>query len=59
MGSEGQFLEDGLGDGDSTSALRPLPHCDDWVRPRKEFTLKEGGSGYFREVFEGLWKDQV
>ncbi|XP_058418313.1 protein-tyrosine kinase 6 [Diceros bicornis minor] len=38
----------------------PLPHCDDWERPREEFTLcRKLGSGYFGEVFEGLWKDQV
>ncbi|XP_057557652.1 protein-tyrosine kinase 6-like isoform X2 [Hippopotamus amphibius kiboko] len=40
--------------------LEPLPHCDDWERPREEFTLcRKLGSGYFGEVFEGLWKDQV
>ncbi|KAM8773864.1 protein-tyrosine kinase 6 isoform 2-T2 [Rhynchonycteris naso] len=39
---------------------QPLPHCADWERPREEFTLcKKLGSGYFGEVFEGLWKDQV
>ncbi|KAF0883628.1 protein-tyrosine kinase 6 [Crocuta crocuta] len=39
---------------------KPLPHCDDWERPREEFTLcRKLGSGYFGEVFEGLWKDQV
>ncbi|XP_007952858.1 protein-tyrosine kinase 6 [Orycteropus afer afer] len=39
---------------------QPLPHCDDWERPREEFTLcKKLGSGYFGEVFEGLWKEQV
>lgn len=38
----------------------PLPHWDDWERPREEFTLcKKLGSGYFAEVFEGLWKGQV
>lgn len=38
----------------------PLPQCDDWERPREEFTLcRRLGSGYFGEVFEGLWKDQV
>ncbi|XP_007524484.1 protein-tyrosine kinase 6 [Erinaceus europaeus] len=38
----------------------PLPHCDDWERPKEEFTLcRKLGSGYFGEVFEGLWKDQV
>ncbi|KAM5305450.1 protein-tyrosine kinase 6 isoform 1-T1 [Glossophaga mutica] len=38
----------------------PLPHCADWERPREEFTLcRKLGSGYFGEVFEGLWKDQV
>lgn len=38
----------------------PLPHCDDWERPREEFTLcRKLGSGYFGEVFEGLWKDKV
>ncbi|XP_029774738.1 protein-tyrosine kinase 6 [Suricata suricatta] len=39
---------------------QPLPHYDDWERPREEFTLcRKLGSGYFGEVFEGLWKDQV
>ncbi|XP_066240510.1 protein-tyrosine kinase 6 isoform X1 [Saccopteryx leptura] len=39
---------------------QPLPHCADWERPREEFTLcKKLGSGYFGEVFEGLWKNQV
>lgn len=38
----------------------PLPHWDDWERPREEFTLcKKLGAGYFGEVFEGLWKGQV
>ncbi|XP_008072850.1 protein-tyrosine kinase 6 isoform X1 [Carlito syrichta] len=38
----------------------PLPHWDDWERPREEFSLcRKLGSGYFGEVFEGLWKDQV
>lgn len=38
----------------------PLPHCADWERPREEFTLcRKLGSGYFGEVFEGLWRDQV
>ncbi|XP_042085810.1 protein-tyrosine kinase 6 isoform X3 [Ovis aries] len=38
----------------------PLPHCDDWERPREEFTLcRKLGFGYFGEVFEGLWKDKV
>lgn len=38
----------------------PLPHCDDWERPREEFTLcRKLGSGYFGEVFEGFWKDKV
>ncbi|XP_006903678.1 PREDICTED: LOW QUALITY PROTEIN: protein tyrosine kinase 6 [Elephantulus edwardii] len=38
----------------------PLPHCDDWERPREEFSLcRKLGSGYFGEVFEGLWKEQV
>ncbi|XP_017736725.1 PREDICTED: protein-tyrosine kinase 6 isoform X2 [Rhinopithecus bieti] len=38
----------------------PLPHWDDWERPREEFTLcRKLGSGYFGEVFEGLWKDLV
>ncbi|KAM7126505.1 protein-tyrosine kinase 6 [Molossus nigricans] len=38
----------------------PLPHCAAWERPREEFTLcRKLGSGYFGEVFEGLWKDQV
>ncbi|XP_006167116.1 protein-tyrosine kinase 6 [Tupaia chinensis] len=38
----------------------PLPHWDDWERPREEFRLcRKLGSGYFGEVFEGLWKDQV
>lgn len=38
----------------------PLPHCDDWERPREEFTLcRKLGAGYFGEVFEGLWKDKV
>ncbi|XP_054433519.1 protein-tyrosine kinase 6 [Pteronotus mesoamericanus] len=38
----------------------PLPHCADWERPREEFTLcRKLGSGYFGEVFEGLWKGQV
>lgn len=38
----------------------PLPYCDDWERPKEEFTLcKKLGSGYFGEVFEGFWKDQV
>ncbi|KAM6163111.1 protein-tyrosine kinase 6 [Rhynchocyon petersi] len=40
--------------------LEPLPHCDDWERPREEFSLcRKLGSGYFGEVFEGLWKEQV
>ncbi|KAM9589758.1 LOW QUALITY PROTEIN: protein-tyrosine kinase 6 [Trichechus inunguis] len=39
---------------------QPLPHCDDWERPQEEFTLcRKLGSGYFVEVFEGLWKGQV
>ncbi|XP_049725649.1 protein-tyrosine kinase 6 isoform X1 [Elephas maximus indicus] len=39
---------------------KPLPHCDDWERPREQFTLcRKLGSGYFGEVFEGLWKGQV
>ncbi|KAM9249390.1 LOW QUALITY PROTEIN: protein-tyrosine kinase 6-like [Dugong dugon] len=39
---------------------QPLPHCDDWERPQEEFALcRKLGSGYFREVFEGLWKVQV
>nr|XP_054112887.1 protein-tyrosine kinase 6 isoform X4 [Callithrix jacchus] len=38
----------------------PLPHWDYWERPREEFTLcRKLGSGYFGEVFEGLWKDRV
>lgn len=38
----------------------PLPHCADWESPREEFTLlRKLGSGYFGEVFEGLWRDQV
>ncbi|KAG8513261.1 Tyrosine-protein kinase Srms, partial [Galemys pyrenaicus] len=38
----------------------PLPHWDDWERPREEFTLcRKLGAGYFGEVFEGLWKNQV
>ncbi|XP_006500648.1 protein-tyrosine kinase 6 isoform X1 [Mus musculus] len=38
----------------------PLPHWDDWERPREEFTLcKKLGAGYFGEVFEALWKGQV
>ncbi|KAM5217874.1 protein-tyrosine kinase 6 isoform 1-T1 [Hipposideros larvatus] len=38
----------------------PLPHCANWERPREEFTLcRKLGSGYFGEVFEGLWRDQV
>ncbi|XP_048205693.1 protein-tyrosine kinase 6 [Perognathus longimembris pacificus] len=38
----------------------PLPHWDDWERPLEEFTLcRKLGAGYFGEVFEGLWKDQV
>ncbi|XP_072800678.1 protein-tyrosine kinase 6 isoform X4 [Vicugna pacos] len=38
----------------------PLPPCDDWERPREEFTLcRKLGAGYFGEVFEGLWKDKV
>lgn len=37
-----------------------LPHWDEWERPREEFTLcKKLGAGYFGEVFEGLWKDQI
>lgn len=37
-----------------------LPHCADWESPREEFTLlRKLGSGYFGEVFEGLWRDQV
>lgn len=37
-----------------------MPHWDDWERPREEFTLcKKLGSGYFGEVFEGLWKGLV
>ncbi|TKC45046.1 hypothetical protein EI555_003559 [Monodon monoceros] len=37
--------------------LEPLPHCDDWERPREEFTLcrKLG----FRLLWGGLWKDKV
>ncbi|XP_040493813.1 protein-tyrosine kinase 6 [Ursus maritimus] len=39
---------------------KPLPHCEDWERPREEFTLcRKLGSGYFGEVFKGLWKDWV
>ncbi|XP_004716122.1 protein-tyrosine kinase 6 [Echinops telfairi] len=39
---------------------KPLPHCDDWEQPREEFTLcRKLGSGYFGDVFEGLWKEQV
>nr|XP_031289287.1 protein-tyrosine kinase 6 isoform X3 [Camelus dromedarius] len=38
----------------------PLPLCDEWERPREEFTLcRKLGAGYFGEVFEGLWKDKV
>lgn len=38
----------------------PLPHCTDWERPQEEFTLcRKLGSGYFGEVFEGLWRDRV
>ncbi|XP_040130744.2 protein-tyrosine kinase 6 isoform X1 [Ictidomys tridecemlineatus] len=38
----------------------PLPHWANWERPREEFTLcRKLGAGYFGEVFEGLWKDQV
>ncbi|XP_008841499.1 protein-tyrosine kinase 6 [Nannospalax galili] len=38
----------------------PLPHWANWERPREEFTLsRKLGSGYFGEVFEGLWKGQV
>lgn len=38
----------------------PLPHREDWETPREEFTLcRKLGSGYFGEVFEGLWKDRV
>ncbi|XP_001506767.1 protein-tyrosine kinase 6 [Ornithorhynchus anatinus] len=39
---------------------KPLPHWDDWERPKEEFTLtRKLGSGYFGEVFEGYWKKQV
>lgn len=66
-----EFLKDGLGHVMAPlptlcprlslqHELEPLPHCADWERPREEFTLcRKLGSGYFGEVFEGLWKDQV
>ncbi|XP_020837245.1 protein-tyrosine kinase 6 [Phascolarctos cinereus] len=39
---------------------KPLPHWDDWERPREEFSLtRKLGSGYFGEVFEGYWKGKV
>ncbi|XP_074066568.1 protein-tyrosine kinase 6 [Macrotis lagotis] len=39
---------------------KPLPHWDDWERPREEFSLtRKLGSGYFGEVFEGYWKEKV
>ncbi|XP_074867442.1 protein-tyrosine kinase 6 [Carettochelys insculpta] len=38
----------------------PLPHWDNWERPREEFTLgKKLGAGYFGEVYEGYWKNKV
>ncbi|XP_032243618.1 LOW QUALITY PROTEIN: protein-tyrosine kinase 6 [Phoca vitulina] len=44
----------------SSHEPEPLPHREDWETPREEFTLcRKLGSGYFGEVFEGLWKDRV
>uniref|UniRef100_A0A8D0G464 Tyrosine-protein kinase n=1 Tax=Sphenodon punctatus TaxID=8508 RepID=A0A8D0G464_SPHPU len=38
----------------------PLPHWDNWERPREEFSLdRKLGVGYFGEVYEGYWKDKV
>uniref|UniRef100_A0A7M4FUI7 Tyrosine-protein kinase n=1 Tax=Crocodylus porosus TaxID=8502 RepID=A0A7M4FUI7_CROPO len=38
----------------------PLPHWDDWERPKEEFSLsKKLGAGYFGEVYEGYWKNKV
>uniref|UniRef100_A0A452H9J2 Tyrosine-protein kinase n=1 Tax=Gopherus agassizii TaxID=38772 RepID=A0A452H9J2_9SAUR len=38
----------------------PLPHWDDWERPREEFSfIKKLGAGYFGEVYEGYWKKKV
>ncbi|XP_004620301.1 protein-tyrosine kinase 6 [Sorex araneus] len=44
----------------SKDEQEPLPYCDDWERPREEFSLcRKLGQGCFGEVYEGLWKDQV
>uniref|UniRef100_A0A452SKI5 Tyrosine-protein kinase n=1 Tax=Ursus americanus TaxID=9643 RepID=A0A452SKI5_URSAM len=41
-------------------SLSSTAHRVDWERPREEFTLcRKLGSGYFGEVFKGLWKDRV
>lgn len=33
---------------------------DDWELPKEEFTLlEELGSGYFSDVYRGLWKKSI
>ncbi|KAJ6665758.1 hypothetical protein lerEdw1_002128 [Lerista edwardsae] len=39
---------------------KAMPHWDDWERPKEEFSLiRKLGAGYFGEVYEGYWKNQV
>ncbi|XP_026549215.1 protein-tyrosine kinase 6-like, partial [Notechis scutatus] len=37
-----------------------MPHWDNWERPKEEFRLiRKLDSGYFGQVYEGLWKEKV
>ncbi|KAG8131602.1 hypothetical protein E2320_009517 [Naja naja] len=38
---------------------KAMPHWDDWERPKDEFRLiRKLDSGYFGQVYEGLWKEK-
>ncbi|XP_034297170.1 protein-tyrosine kinase 6 [Pantherophis guttatus] len=39
---------------------KSMPHWDDWERPKDEFRLiRKLDSGFFGDVYEGLWKEKV
>ncbi|ETE68473.1 Protein-tyrosine kinase 6, partial [Ophiophagus hannah] len=43
-----------------TPEPKAMPHWDDWERPKDEFRLiRKLDSGYFGQVYEGLWKGKV